>query len=286
MGTINGVAVKPMSWGGKVEDLFDMYKLLWSQGNGGADYTAFINQQGEEPVEEYYKSQSIKNALEGMVKLLNPKDGYSLNSIKGCGEKDNIAQQQNFLNGECVFCPSGSWFATEMKDSITKDTFEFGFANMPLYNEAETTRTTLINTPTENFFIPKDALNADIAVEFLKFVFTAENCVEIHKAIGTPLAIKYDFTDADIESMDSFSQQVTNIVFNNKIVMRGSSNPMFLKNVTCGRFVDKDGNQLQAFHKIADGTYDMNDLDSLMADSYFGFKVEWNDYRKAAGLSK
>ena len=286
MGTINGIAVKPMSWGGKVEDLFDMYKLLWSQGNGGADYTAFVNQQGEEPVEEYFKSQSIKNALEGMVKLLNVKNGYSTNSIKGCGEKDHIAQQQNFLNGECVFCPSGSWFATEMKDSITKDTFEFGFANMPLYNEAETTRTTLINVPTENFFIPKNAENAELAVEFLKFVFTAENCVEIHKELGTPLAIQYDFSDEDMASMDSFSQQVTNIVFENKIVMRGSSNPMFLKNVTNGRFVDKNGNQLQAFHRIADGTYNLSNIASLMADSYLGFKGEWNDYRKAAGLSK
>ena len=214
------------------------------------------------------------------------KNGYSTNSIKGCGEKDHIAQQQNFLNGECVFCPSGSWFATEMKDSITKDTFEFGFANMPLYNEAETTRTTLINVPTENFFIPKNAENAELAVEFLKFVFTAENCVEIHKELGTPLAIQYDFSDEDMASMDSFSQQVTNIVFENKIVMRGSSNPMFLKNVTNGRFVDKNGNQLQAFHRIADGTYNLSNIASLMADSYLGFKGEWNDYRKAAGLSK
>mgnify|MGYP003304016983 FL=1 len=283
MGTINGVAVKPMSWGGQVEDLFDMYKLIWSQGNGGVDYENFIEQQ-DAPVEAYFKSQSIKNALEGMLKLLNVENGYSKNSIQGCGEKDNIAQQQNFLNGECVFCPSGSWFKTEMKDSITSDTFEFGFANMPLYDTNETTRTTLINVPTDGFFIPAKAENADIALEFLKFVFKPENCVKIHKDLGTPLAFKYDFTEEDILSMDKYSQQVTRTVFDNKMVLRGSSNPMFSINVTCGRFMNSKGDQINAFDGLANGTYTFSDIDSLMANSYLGFVSEWSQYRKAAGL--
>lgn len=284
LGKINGKSVKPMSWGGKVEDVFDMYKALWAQGNGGIDYTNYVNQQGEEPVEEYFMSDSIKNALTALVSLMNVEDGYSANSILGCNEKDNINQEQNFLNGECVFCPSGSWFPTEMKDSITSDTFEFGFANMPLYDTSETVRTTLINMPTEQFFIPAEAENADIALAFLKFVFSAENCVDIHKKIGTPLAIKYEFTEEDMADLDSFSQQVTNTVFDNKIVTVGSNNPMFLLSVTCGRFVYSNGDYNYFFDEVTTKNFSSSDLDKMMSDSYLGFKKSWSEYRKSAGL--
>ncbi len=284
MGKINGTEVKPMSWGGRVEDLFDMYKMLWAQGNGGEDYTNYVNQQGETPNEEYFKSKSIKNALEAMVKLIDSKDGYSTNSIKGCNELTNIQQQQQFLNGKSVFCPTGAWFETEMKESISSDTFEYGFANMPLYDTTETVRTTLINAPTEQFFIPKNAENAELALEFLKFVFTSERGAEIHKALGTPLSIKYEFTEEDKSELSAFAQDATDLVFDNKIVMRGSSNPMFLYSITNGKFVDKDGNQVLVFNRIVDGTINLTNIDTFMNDNFTGFGLYWNDSRKECGL--
>lgn len=287
LGTINGRAVKPMSWGGTVDDLDRMFRGLWAQGNGGQDWYNYLGQQGTTPDRDTLINDSIKNALTAMCKLINSDGEYSRNSILGCGEKNNIQQQQNFLNGDCVFCPSGGWFETEMKDSITSDTFEYGFANLPQVDTTQTVRTAFIDIPAEVFFIPAKAEEKELALEFLKFVFTEENCVSLHKSLGTPMSFKYTFTENDMAKLNDFSRTVTEIVLNNQVVMKGSNNIMYLTGGVMGALYNAKGDMLQMFTDkmlTNQSGYTINDIDKILENNYQGYCALWDSKLRAAGL--
>ena len=288
MSSIGGRSgVKPMSWSGTKDDLDRMFRGLWAQGNGGEDWYNYLSQDGAEPERDAFVNDSIKNALRAMSQLINSDGTYSQNSILGCGEKDNIQQQQNFLNGDCVFCPSGGWFETEMKDSITSDTFEYGFANYPQIDTSQTERAAFIDVPAEVFFIPADALEAELAVEFLKFIFTEENCVDLHKDLGTPMAFKYTCPEEDRADLNEFSQQVTDVVMNNTVVMKGSNNIMYLTGGVMGGLYNARGDALEMFTEkmlTNEPGYTVNDIDQIVEENYQGYQTLWDSKLRAAGL--
>lgn len=282
--------VKPMSWGGKVSELNEIFRVFWAQGNGGQDYTDYTNERGDVPTERLFKdNKSLTNALTAMCELIASDGSYSTNSIKGCLELDNIDQQKKFLNGESVFCMTGGWFEVEMKDYITKDSPKYSFANIPLYDTEETVRTALINIPTEVFFVPKKSENPDIAVDFLQFVFTTENATSIHKKLGSPLTLKYEFTDADYNALLSdFARQVTNVVKNCKPVIKFANNPMCMAGGVMGTILDSRGNTLDDIFSVKmmkkQSGYTISDIATIVENNYIGYKLQWNDKLKAAGL--
>ncbi len=279
--------VKPMSWSGQKDSWEDIFKVLWAQGNGGDDWEAYLNQQGETPLESAFKNDSITKALEAIVKLINSDGDYSKNSIDGCGEKDHIQQQQNFLNGDCVFAPTGGWFETEMKDSITKDTFEYGFANYPQVDTTQE-RTAFINIPSEGFYIPAAAEEKEIAQAFLEFLFTEENCKRLHEDLGTPIAFDYDFTAEDVAKLSSFNQDITNCVMGNDIVLKGSNSIMFGTGACMGGLLSSNGSQVKIIDLLlkTEKSVALSKVSTYINDNYNGYQVKWNEKLEAAGLKK
>ena len=282
--------VKPMSWGGKVNELNEIFRVFWAQGNGGQDYTDYTNERGDVPTERLFKNnKSLINALTAMCELIASDGSYSVNSVKGCLELDNIDQQKKFLNGESVFCMTGGWFEVEMKDYITDESPKYCFANIPLYDTEETVRTALINIPVEVFFVPKKAINPDIAVDFLKFVFSKENATSIHKKLGSPLTIKYEFTEDDYNALSSdFAKQVTDVVKNCKPVLKFANNPMCMVGGVMGTILDSKGNTIDDIFSVKmmkkQSGYTINDIATIVENNYIGYKLQWNDKLKAAGL--
>ena len=174
-----------------------------------------------------------------------------------------------------------------MKDSITSDTFEYGFANYPQIDTSQTERAAFIDVPAEVFFIPADALEAELAVEFLKFIFTEENCVDLHKDLGTPMAFKYTFTEEDRADLNEFSQQVTDVVMNNTVVMKGSNNIMYLTGGVMGGLYNARGDALEMFTEkmlTNEPGYTVNDIDQIVEENYQGYQTLWDSKLRAAGL--
>lgn len=288
--SVGNTKVKPFSWGGKVGELDELFRVFWAQGNGGKDWVAYTNDDGETPTESLYKNnKSLKNALTAMSRLIDSDGSYSKNSVEGCGEKTNIQQQQDFLNGKSVFCMTGGWFETEMKNYIREDSAKYAFANVPLYDESETVRTSLINIPTEAFIIPKDAENPELALEFLQFVFSVENAVSVHTELGTPLTLKYDFTESDMNGLKSdFARQVTNVVRNTVPVTKYSNSPMCMTGGVSGGILDAFGNSLgnlfgEKMMKNQSG-YTLNDIDSIVSNNWLGYQKTWSSKLGTAGL--
>ena len=287
---IDDRTVKPMSWGGKSQELNNIFNCFWAQGNGGADYTDYLNENGKTPNRDSFINDSVKNAMTAMIKLIDSDGKYSQNSIPACGEKDNKQSEQNFLNGDCVFCPSGGWFESEMSASITPDTFEYGFSAVPEIVPAADGQQSavMINLPSEAFFIPKSTPVPDIALEFLYFMFSEQNCVQLHKDLGTPMAFKYEFTEEDINALNSFAQDVTRTITDNKVVFRGSNNLVQLSG-GLGQIYDGKDNSIGTTifsEKIltkASG-YTLADVDTILENNFEGYQRFWSNKLTNAGL--
>lgn len=288
MGSIDGKTVKPMSWGGKSQELNNIFNCFWAQGNGGEDFTAYLNECGANPNRSSFINASSKNAMQAMVRLIDSDGTYSRNSIPACGEKNNKQSEQNFLNGECVFCPSGGWFESEMAASITPDTFEYGFAAVPQIAASEKGSAVMLNVPAESFFIPASSPVPDIAMDFLYFLFSEENCVQLHKDLGTPMAFKYTFTEEDAAELNPFAQDVTRVIDENNLVLRGSNNLLYLSG-GIGQIYDGGGNSIgltifsDKMLKNAAG-YRLADVDTILENNYNGYVRFWPNKLKNAGL--
>ncbi len=287
--TIGGRSgVKPMSWSAPKDSWEIIFRGLWAQGNGGKDWNDYLCQQGDTPDRNTFVNDSVRKAFKAVVQLINSDGNYSQNSITGCGEKDHIQQQQNFLNGDCVFAPTGAWFETEMKDSITSDTFEYGYANYPQIDSTEEVRTSFIDNPAEVFFIPANAEEKEMAQAFLEFVFTKENCKQMHKDLGTPMGFKYDFTESDVAALEGFAKEVTESYLTTKPVLKGANSIMYATGGCMGGLFNAKGDLLKipniTLKKKVDSTTIDAFVESVLEENYSGYVANWDSKLKNAGL--
>lgn len=79
--------------------------------------------------------------------------------------------QTDMMMGKALFIVNGNWMEGEMKESPREEGFEFGMMAPPVY-EADGQQYVLSSY--EQFYIPKDAKNPELAKEFLRFLYTDE----------------------------------------------------------------------------------------------------------------
>ncbi|MBP1889522.1 N-acetylglucosamine transport system substrate-binding protein [Clostridium moniliforme] len=129
-----------------------------------------------------WESNGAKKALEVFEKI--GKDGYLL---KGTVGMSHTLAQQAFLDGKALFIPNGNWFEDEMKETIPKEGFSFGFMAPPVFKSGDTRYAT---TMIEQMYIPKEAKNKDLAKKFLAFQYEDENVKLNSKLSGGVVPIK------------------------------------------------------------------------------------------------
>ncbi len=302
----NGVngdkTVKPFSSGGSVEDADMIYKALWAQGNAGKDFADYLNTNvtiaefESDSKKDVFVNDSIKNALIQMANLFNSNGIEPINAVHNSVSATNIESQQQFINGKCVFVVTGAWFPMEMSGSLKNSNIDYAFSNVPMMDESAT-KTALVNIPSEGFFIPAYSSVADKtpspgrekAVEFINFLFREDNCEKLHVALNTPVSAKYTLSDENFAKLTEWGKDVYKVTSSSKIVIKGSSNKLFLVG-GLGLFKDKGGNNpVNIFGQ--NHMYDTNKelflskIDTYMNDSYAGYKAKWNEIRNAAGYT-
>ena len=80
------------------------------------------------------------------------------------------------------------------------------------------------------YFIPSDADNVELAIDFLKFLSSDEASVIYTANSNAPRAVNYnlDYTSSDYAHMSSFGKNVIDIVHSSYVFCPASNNPLFI----------------------------------------------------------
>lgn len=89
--------------------------------------------------------------------------------LSGTTGMNHTQAQTEFLKGNALFCPNGTWFAAEMKDVIPETGFSFGFIAPPVFNADDQQ---YAQAGTSYYLIPAQAKNPELAKEFLRYQYT------------------------------------------------------------------------------------------------------------------
>ena len=142
-----------------------MESLLWP---------ALASASGLENVKEIasYKEGSFQKpevlkVLENIRKI--SEGGYLM---EGTASLNHTQSQTDMMMNKALFIANGNWMEGEMKEAPRADGFEFGLCPAPVLKEGDTR---YVMTSVEQFSIPKNAKNAELAKEFLRFLYTEES---------------------------------------------------------------------------------------------------------------
>lgn len=280
--TALGQQVVPFSWGASVDDMSYIFKGLWAQVDPEG-YNAYWNQPYLASVKNNENKSLLVNektvkVMDAIASLLNPQknakgDYYPANSFSDSLSHSNRDAQQKFLNGLSVFCISGAWFESEMKEQIEDEEISFyRFAAAPLL-EASAKSTVFINAPSEYFMITKKGKNKNIALAkaFLKYMASDNAASVFHAATGVPSSIVYR---SPSDSLGKFAKDVDAILSSSVSVIAGSDQLPSLSGA-----IKLDTNS--TFQKLATGEKSGDLSKSLLEALYSKQKADWTDSFKA-----
>ena len=157
-----------------------MEEMLWP---------AIANECGPEALTKIsnYEEGSFNN--EGVLKALSnikkiAEDGYLLEGTVGMNHTES---QTEMMLGESLFITNGTWMENEMQDAPREDGFEFAMAPIPTENAEDVH---YVFDSCEQFSIPADAKNPELAKEFLRFLYSDESVAAFAEASGALYATK------------------------------------------------------------------------------------------------
>lgn len=265
--------VKLLTYGATVNDLSYIFRTLWAQ----LDYDgmrAYYEHTDRNAPSNQLKGDATAAAVEAIYDLLAPcSAGYSTNSIEGATGQSNLDAERSFVSGYSICCVSGSWFMNEMEAIVEGSSYDFRFGAVPLLGKAKE-KVVLINQPGEYFMIPEQATNKDGAKAFLKYVMKDENLARIHESWQTEVAFMHE-TEA---KLDSFGQQISNVVSTAKNVFSGSTGDISRTGILAS-LVNKD-----MFIDIANNKYPRENLGkTIMTQVYNNQQSAWSDYMEILG---
>jgi raffinose/stachyose/melibiose transport system substrate-binding protein len=159
-----------------LKDGWTVWMSVWTLwGKVGEDDPDFFNkaQVGE------VKFSDNPNVEWGIQQMKDYYDaGYYIEDLLGTSQD---SAQEMFFNGEALFCPSGSWFLSDM---IAADLdFEYGFAKQP-YNEEKQDDIYSQGGYGSTLSVYKKSENLETAKDFINFFFQPENYTAYCKAAG------------------------------------------------------------------------------------------------------
>lgn len=148
---------------------------------------------------EAWKNPKVKEVLENIAKIGT--EGYLMD---GTVSLDHTQAQSQWLLGNAMFHPNGSWVEGEMADAPKEDGFEYGYTAAPVI---DANGEKFVYTQIEEMFIPAKAKNIDLAKKFLEFQYTdeavklnAEKAKGIQPVIGASEYMKENASPAVYQS--------------------------------------------------------------------------------------
>lgn len=114
-----------------------------------------------------FDSPEVLKVLENIKKISD--GGYLMD---GTTSLNHTQSQTDMMMNKALFIPNGNWMEGEMQDAPRADGFEFGLCPAPVLKEGDTH---YVMTSIEQFSIPKNAKNPELAKEFLRFLYTEKS---------------------------------------------------------------------------------------------------------------
>lgn len=133
---------------------------------------------------EAWKSDEAKKAFEIVGDIAKYTHENTVSQANG---ENFTKNQQLILDNEALFIPNGTWLPGEMKDAPRVDGFEWGFSALPKVTEDGDSYS---YTFFEQMYIPNDAKNADLAKEFMAYMYSDEAAQIIYDKSGAVQPIK------------------------------------------------------------------------------------------------
>ncbi|WP_088547831.1 carbohydrate ABC transporter substrate-binding protein [Paenibacillus aquistagni] len=118
--------------------------------------------------EGIWQTPEANQALDLVVKLAS----YTEKTVPANGNKDNFTKnQQLILDNKALFMPNGTWVVGEMSKAPRAEGFKWGFTALPAITEGGDQYS---YTFFEQMWIPAKAQNADLAKQFIAYLYSDE----------------------------------------------------------------------------------------------------------------
>jgi N-acetylglucosamine transport system substrate-binding protein len=124
-----------------------------------------------------WTSDAVKKVMGVYEKIA--KEGLLLD---GTLAMTHTQSQEQFLQNKALFIPNGNWLENEMKDTPRAEGFEFGFTGIPVFNEGDDP---CVWSNIEEIYIPSKAKEADLAKEFIKFLYEDDSILLLAENAGS-----------------------------------------------------------------------------------------------------
>ena len=162
-------------------------------------------------VEGTYSTPEAMEVLRNIAKIGT--DGYLL---EGTVALNHTQSQTEMMMNKCLFIPNGNWMENEMAEAPRADNFQFGLWTAPVLKEGDQA---YVMTSVEQFSIPANAKNPELAKEFLSFLYT-EDSVKLFAEKANGIYALKDATELSkglvsdgIYSMNAIYEHGTSMVF-------------------------------------------------------------------------
>ncbi|WP_195576494.1 carbohydrate ABC transporter substrate-binding protein [Paenibacillus sp. 1001270B_150601_E10] len=118
--------------------------------------------------EGIWQTPEANQALDLVVKLAS----YTDKTVPANGNKDNFTKnQQLILDNKALFMPNGTWVVGEMSKAPRAEGFKWGFTALPSITEGGDRYS---YTFFEQMWVPAKAQNADLAKQFIAYLYSDE----------------------------------------------------------------------------------------------------------------
>lgn len=129
-----------------------------------------------------FNNETVLGVLANIQKIAA--DGYLL---KGTVGMNHTESQSEMMMGKAAFIVNGTWMENEMADAPREEGFEFAMAPIPTLNDGDVR---YVMDSCEQFSIPKNAKNPELAKEFLRFLYSDESVKLFAENAGAIYATK------------------------------------------------------------------------------------------------
>jgi len=135
----------------------------------------------------------VRDALEILVRIGT--GGYML---PGTENLDHITSQEYMMMGKALFIPCGAWIVNEMESYRREDGFLFGMMPVPAAHDYGTAFAMGFSG---NHSIPVGGANTELALEFLRFLYTRES-IEAFARLGNGIKAVADAAEISAPYID------------------------------------------------------------------------------------
>lgn len=152
---------------------FDSFFYALLNEVGGAD---FFN-KATSYTEGVWETPEAKQAFDLITKLTST---YTEKTVPANANKDNFTKnQQLILDNKALFMPNGTWVVGEMSKAPRAEGFKWGFTALPALKEGGDRYS---YTFFEQIWVPAKAENADLAKQFIAYLYSDEAAAIFAKA--------------------------------------------------------------------------------------------------------